>query len=134
MRRRRLAALLGCASLLVVSFASGASAERPDDPGANGLAVADAVRVCAHAPEGYAECHSWRRVGPDGKPTANVPVSYGASQLQAAYGLTAASGANGGSQTIAIVDAYDNPRAESNLLQYRTSNGLGDCTTTNGCF
>ncbi|RYZ30852.1 MAG: peptidase S8, partial [Propionibacteriaceae bacterium] len=37
-------------------------------------------------------------------------------------------------QTIAIVDAYDNPNAEQDLAVYRAAFGLPACTTANGCF
>jgi hypothetical protein len=36
--------------------------------------------------------------------------------------------------TVAIVDAYDDPNAESNLAVYRSTFGLAPCTTANGCF
>jgi subtilase family serine protease len=36
--------------------------------------------------------------------------------------------------TVAIVDAYDNPNAESDLAVYRSTYGLPPCTTANGCF
>jgi hypothetical protein len=48
-----------------------------------------------------------------------------------AYNLptTAAAG-----QTIAIVDAFDDPDAESDLATYRATYGLPACTSANGCF
>jgi hypothetical protein len=36
--------------------------------------------------------------------------------------------------TVGIVDAYDDPNAESDLAAYRTQWGLLPCTTANGCF
>src|SRR5207245_1679528 len=45
--------------------------------------------------------------------------------------LPATGGAN---MTIAIVDAMDNPNAESDLGVYRSQFGLPPCTTANGCF
>ena len=39
-----------------------------------------------------------------------------------------------GPPTIGIVDAYDDPNAESDLAVYRTQYGLPPCTTANGCF
>jgi subtilase family serine protease len=65
---------------------------------------------------------------------AAAPSGYGAQDLQAAYGLTALSAANGATQTIAIVDAYDDKTAEADMNTYRTQFGLGACTTANGCF
>jgi subtilase family serine protease len=35
---------------------------------------------------------------------------------------------------VAIVDAYDDPNAESNLAVYRSTYGIAACTTANGCF
>jgi subtilase family serine protease len=37
-------------------------------------------------------------------------------------------------QKIAIVDAFDDPNAESDLAVYRSQFGLPPCTTANGCF
>jgi hypothetical protein len=63
-----------------------------------------------------------------------TPVGYGPSSLQSAYNLTLAAAASGKGQTVAIVDAYDDPDAESNLAVYRAQYGLPPCTTANGCF
>ncbi|MPY64708.1 S53 family peptidase [Streptomyces spongiae] len=65
---------------------------------------------------------------------ASSPSGYGPSDLQDAYGLTAAATSNGSGETIAIVDAYDDPNAESDLAAYRSEYGLPACTTSNGCF
>jgi subtilase family serine protease len=62
----------------------------------------------------------------------NVPSGYAPCDLQAAYGL--ASSASGAGQTVAIVDAYNDPSAESDLAIYRSTYGLPACTTANGCF
>jgi subtilase family serine protease len=56
---------------------------------------------------------------------------YTPCDLQSAYKLPSAAG-NG--QTVAIVDAYDDPNAESDLAVYRATYGLPACTTQNGCF
>jgi subtilase family serine protease len=37
-------------------------------------------------------------------------------------------------QTVAIVDAFNDPNAESDLAHYRSMFGLSACTTANGCF
>jgi subtilase family serine protease len=65
---------------------------------------------------------------------ASTPSGYGPSDLQNAYGLTAAAASNGSGETIAIVDAYDDPNAEADLSKYRSHYGLDACTTANGCF
>jgi len=50
--------------------------------------------------------------------------------LRAAYRLPSENTAG----TVAIVDAYDDPAAESDLAVYRTAFGLPACTSANGCF
>ncbi|MFH9006952.1 peptidase S8 [Streptomyces afghaniensis] len=65
---------------------------------------------------------------------ATSPSGYGPSDLQDAYGLTSAAATNGTGRTIAIVDAYDDPDAESDLAAYRSHYGLPACTTAGGCF
>jgi subtilase family serine protease len=52
--------------------------------------------------------------------------------LQSAYRLPSATGGSG--QVVAVVAAYDDPRAESDLNVYRAHFQLGSCTSTNGCF
>src|SRR5262249_1128895 len=59
---------------------------------------------------------------------------YGAQDLQSAYNLAAAAARRGGNQTVALVDAYDDPTIEADLNVYRAYYGLGPCTTANGCF
>jgi hypothetical protein len=67
-----------------------------------------------------------------GEPLATPgPRGYGPADIASAYSLPS-SGGHG--KTIAIVDAYDYPAAESDLAVYRSAFGLPPCTTTNGCF
>ncbi len=63
---------------------------------------------------------------------AATPSGYGPSDLQSAYNLPSATAGSG--QTVAIVDAQDDPSAESDLATYRSQYGLPACTTANGCF
>jgi len=49
---------------------------------------------------------------------------YGPSTFQAAYGLTAASASDGSGTTVAVVDAYNDPTAASDLAAYRSAAGL----------
>ncbi|QUQ68111.1 S53 family peptidase [Kutzneria sp. CA-103260] len=60
-----------------------------------------------------------------------TPTGFGPADLRSAYKLPSTGGAG---QTIAIVDAYDNPNAETDLASYRQQFGLPACTTANGCF
>jgi len=65
-------------------------------------------------------------------------VPYSPASLQAAYNLTSLSSTNGVGQTVAIVDAYDDPNALSDVTQYRSQYGLPPLATTCGgagpCF
>ncbi|WP_372509436.1 hypothetical protein [Streptomyces humicola] len=61
-----------------------------------------------------------------------VPPGYGPSDLQSAYNLPSSTAGSG--QTVAVVDAMDDPNAESDLATYRSQYGLPSCTTANGCF
>jgi subtilase family serine protease len=89
-------------------------------------------RVCAAADAGAAACHAWVAVDDQGQPfAASGPSGYNPSDLTSAYGLSTAGGSG---QTVAIVDAYDDPNAESDLAVYRQQFGLPACTTANGCF
>ncbi len=63
---------------------------------------------------------------------ALAPSGFGPSDLQSAYALPSSSAGSG--QTVAIVDAYDDPNAESDLATYRSQYGLPACTSASGCF
>ncbi len=60
-----------------------------------------------------------------------LPAGYGPADLQSAYNLPTTGGSG---QTVAVVDAGDDPLAEADLAVYRTTYGLPPCTTANGCF
>ena len=117
-------------------------AEPTGDPGsAPANAVDDApfdftiaahVQVCGDVDPGYARCHARVIVDETGDAhAAATPSGYGPSDLRAAYAI---SGSGSSSTTIAIVDAYGYPNAESDLGTYRAQFGLPACTTANGCF
>lgn len=93
-----------------------------------------AVRVCGAVGRGYARCQAWVRTDIKGTIRPNTPSGYAPSDLQTAYGLTSYSQSNGAGETVAIVDAYDDPNAASDLNVYRSQYGLPACTTSNGCF
>lgn len=52
------------------------------------------------------------------------------ADLRSAYSLPS----GGSGQTVAIVDAYDDPNAELDLAVYRAAYGLPACTSLNGCL
>lgn len=93
------------------------------------------VRSCGDAMPGFAHCHAVRDVSTnaagDVLPAAVAPGGLNPADLVSAYAVPNAGGAG---QTIAIVDAMDDPNAESDLGVYRSQFGLPPCTTANGCF
>lgn len=62
----------------------------------------------------------------------NPGSGYTPCDLQAAYNV--ANSVGGSRQTVGIVDAYDDPNAESDLAVYRSQFALPACTTSSGCF
>src|SRR5262249_21977320 len=74
------------------------------------------------------------RVRTDGqnkiKPFA-TPSGLGPADLASAYKLNSAQTSTA---TIAIVDAFNYPNAESDLATYRSQFGLPPCTKANGCL
>jgi subtilase family serine protease len=82
-------------------------------------------RVCGVPAAGRAGCFAIRH---HGKPESQPPVSYGAAELQSAYGLTALAATKGAGTTVAIVDAYDDPNAYKDLAVYRAAQGLPPIT------
>src|ERR671932_2962382 len=118
--KTRLLALL-CLAFALAAIFGGASSAR--------AAGSVSIRpVCGAVPLGYARCFSLVR----GNSTAAGPYGYGPADLQSAYKLPSSTAGSG--QTVAIVDAFDDPTAEQDLAQYRSFYGLPPCTTANGCF
>jgi subtilase family serine protease len=70
----------------------------------------------------------------DDSAPATVPGGGTPAYLQNVYDLTYLSQTAGGGDTVAIVDAFDDATAESDLATYRANFGLPACTTANGCF
>jgi subtilase family serine protease len=106
--------------------------------GTAALALAPAAQarpskhVCGPAAAGAARCHSLVVTDSKGVPLAtSSPAGYGPADLRSAYKVPATGGAG---QTIGIVDAYNDPNAESDLGAYRAKFGLSACTAANGCF
>jgi IPT/TIG domain len=69
---------------------------------------------------------------PEVQEKAPIPGFLDPQELHAAYSLPQEGG--GATQTIGIVDAYDDPTAEADLGVYSKQYGLPACTAANGCF
>ena len=92
-----------------------------------------AVHVCGPADPASARCHAQVLPGRLGDLAQAAPYGLSPAQIESAYGFSTNLTAGAG-QTIAIVDAYDDPTAESDLGVFSAQYGLPSCTTANGCF
>ena len=80
------------------------------------------------ADPGSTRCHAWA------KPNASTsPKGLSPATIKSVYNFPTSLTAGAG-KTIAIVDAYDDPTAESDLNVFSAQFGLPACTTANGCF
>lgn len=69
------------------------------------------------------------QTGPAGFAPSDIRHAYGFDLLACNTGNTCGTG-----QTVAIVDAFDDPNIESDLGVFNSQFGLPSCTTANGCF
>jgi subtilase family serine protease len=109
---------------------AGAAAATPAAP----TPTRHTTHACATPAAGYAACYAEvvsTATGSGVSSLAATPTGYGPADLRGAYNLTSVGSAT---QTIAIVDAQDDPTAEADLAAYRSYYGLPACTTANGCF
>ncbi len=88
---------------------------------------------CSRATETTVECLSLEITGEVGASYEGGGEKGGFSpaDLRSAYKLPTTGGSG---QTVAIVDAFNDPNAESDLKTYRSHYGLSECTAANGCF
>jgi subtilase family serine protease len=101
-----------------------------------GAATVPAIEVLRpFCTTGFFRCDSALRVDLPIVPSATAAHSgMGPADLRKAYRLATAAVNNGKGQTVALVDAYDDPTIESDLNTYRAYYGIPPCTTANGCF
>ncbi len=112
---------------LLVAFPSNAIA-RSD------AANTHAVPVCpGPADPGSARCHAQVLANGASPNASTSPTGLSPATIKAAYQFSTSPTAGAGT-TIAIVDAYDDPTAESDLGVFSSQYGLPACTTANGCF
>ncbi|MGH2887053.1 MAG: S53 family peptidase, partial [Solirubrobacteraceae bacterium] len=125
--------LLAISLLVLGGVAAGGGALTASAAAASGVFV----RTCSDPAPGEMACFALRRttnvIGslPAGANAAAAVNGYGPSSLDSAYNIPTTQGAG---RTMAIVDAYDDPNAASDLATYRSQFGLPACTTANGCF
>ncbi|MFF3846027.1 peptidase S8 [Streptomyces sp. NPDC002328] len=148
--RRAGVSVLGAAALVLAGLGTAAHASAAPSATARAARVTWTATPCATPKhKGELACDSFRVTGgltafqrqrakTDGvtpkAADASTPSGYGPSDLQDAYGLTDAAASRGSGETVAIVDAYDDPNAAADLAKYRSTYGLPACTVANGCF
>jgi hypothetical protein len=107
---------------------------------ANGSYVHPSLAVAASPVRFFAERRATAQAAPahpafaPADATAGQPQPGTPAYLQQAYDLAYLSQTQGAGDTVAVVDAYDDPSAEADLATYRAAFGLPACTTANGCF
>ncbi|MGW1257815.1 putative Ig domain-containing protein [Streptomyces sp. NPDC002513] len=90
--------------------------------------------LCATPAAGHASCFAQRRTDIRqslAAALAAAPSGLSPANLHSAYNLPSTGGSG---LTVAVVDAYNDPNAESDLAAYRSQFGLSACTKANGCF
>ncbi|WAL70666.1 S53 family peptidase [Kitasatospora sp. YST-16] len=136
--RRTTLAVAGTAALLLSAFTAVAPAGAATAPQADARGGTSWVRACDTLAHGDTmACHALRvtstveGVRQFGVTPNATPSGYGPADLLSAYKLPANGGAG---MTVAIVDAYNDPNAESDMAVYRSQYGLPACTKASGCF
>jgi subtilase family serine protease len=96
-------------------------------------AAAQPQMVCGPAGVGTARCHALVSMNGVGRFASTSPTGLSPATIKSVYGFSPSLTAGAG-KTIAIVDAYDDPTAESDLGVFSSTFSLPACTTANGCF
>jgi subtilase family serine protease len=92
------------------------------------------MAICPGSQLGWAHCDARVVTDAAGAPSATAtPQGLSPAAIASAYGFSTSSSAGAG-RTIAIVSAYDDPSAESDLGVFSSQFGLPACTTANGCL
>ena len=103
-------------------------------PASASPAAAHPQRACSGAVAGSARCHAQVLADAGGTPRATTsPTGLSPATIKTVYNFPTSSTAGAG-RTIGIVDAFNDPTAESDLGVFSSQFGLPACTTANGCF
>lgn len=128
--------LAGCGQQASTPAQGGMSAEAPGQSvAAQGISATGQVHrrsapVDCSFDNGLGRCHARVVVDQYGKPIATVtPAGYGPVQMRHAYGFDALSSTTytGAGQTIAIVDAYNDPTIINDLGVFKKQYGITGC-------
>jgi subtilase family serine protease len=129
-------AAFGVVALAACSGQGGSNATLPSSSSIQPVTQAASVlrpgptaRVCAPPVAGYAACHAIIRTDIKGAVTANPP-GYHPADLRGAYSLPSTTAGSG--QAVAIVDAYNDPNALTDMNTYRSTFGIPTLSKCNG--
>lgn len=90
--------------------------------------------VCATPLAGFAQCQSLYVLNASGQPLVTPgPSGLSPDVIKSAYDWPTSLAAGTG-ETIAIVDAYNDPTVEADLGVFDSTFGLPSCTVANGCL
>jgi len=129
-----------CAGALALAPTAAAASAAP-----TGTRYARVRSVCGVPRRGHASCLALALVpaAPGAAGARAYPLAAGSASVGPAGGMTPADLAGaygyspslgGAGQTVAIVDAYDDPTIEADLATFDSQYGLAACTSVNGCF
>ena len=126
MKALALAAVFALLAFALLAFPSEARSD---------VALERSPAVCpGPADPGTVRCHAQVLVRGGATPHASTsPTGLAPATIKNAYQFSTSLSSGAGS-TIAIVDAYDDPSAESDLGVFSAQYGLPACTRANGCF
>jgi subtilase family serine protease len=132
-RRLTVAAVTSALTLTAATAAPAGATPAVATPA--GAATTAPRAACATPAARHARCLAEYRTTGNGTTrhplaASTTPDGYGPADLTSAYHLPD----TGGTGTIAIVDAYGYPTAETDLAAYRTQYGLPACTVASGCL
>ena len=137
MRAPKLAAVAVAVGLVQAAALTGSVPAAEASPSPQGIEHRN-IPVCPSPPTGYAHCHAilHQAVTTNGKPVTDVTTPSGiepATYLQA-YGWADSTGSrligDGAGQTIAVVDAYDDPTIASDLATFDSTFNLPTASFT----
>jgi hypothetical protein len=144
MRAKFTKRLAGLAAIAVAALTLAGAAAAQAAPHAPGVATASPaytppagiIDPCPQAAPGDAGCAALTTEPAAGaaRPAAGTttPAGLSPANLQHAYDLQGSRSGSG--QTVAVVTAYDDSTAASDLATYRSQYGLRPCTTADNCF
>lgn len=138
--RRALVALTACVAALAFSATARAAGPQQTE-----VAYAKVHRLCRRSSPHGARCMALelvaaakgsrgarRYVRGAGASSKGPAGGLTPADLASAYGYRPSDGGTG--QTVAVIDAYDDPYIESDLGEFDKYYGLPECTSANGCF